>query len=625
MIDEKHEPTPPAPEMTTQAVPRTKPVFVLLAVLFVAVVVAIVFLPVLDCQALALDDAEYLTENPLVTNPGWNATKRFLVEVLEPSTVGGYYQPLAMISLMVDYALGARPDHLRPIQRTSLMLHVANSALVTLFMLALFRSVPAAVCAGLLFGLHPTAVETVPWLAQRKSLLATLFALGCFVAYCRYARSGGVWRYAIVVAMYVLSLMSKPTSTPLPVLLLLLDWWPLNRLARRALIEKIPLLAVGAIFAVITVVSQSRTGGAAMPTDYGPWRIPMMLAHNIVFYVRQLFLPGDLPGYYIFPNPFTPGHPAVIAGFVGTALLVAALVLSLRVTKGWLCGWLFFFIAIFPTLGVIGFTETIAANRFVYLPMIGILLPIGFHVRRVWLKTNRRNAVRAVTAIVLLLVVGAEGAYARRGLSHWRDSITYFAHLAQVSPDASKVHYSYGEALDRSGRTAEAAEQYRAAIALKSDYAQAHNNLAVLLAAGGRLQEALPHYQAAIDADPASFKAYNNYGVALIQGGRTEAAVAMFERAVALNPAFVDARFNLGHVLAGQNRVADAIVQLQEAHRLRPTDAEILYNLAQAFELADRPEDALDAYRHVRVLDPAFPGIEQRVKEAEKKNGAPSP
>jgi len=131
--------------------------------------------------------------------------------------------------------------------------------------------------------------------------------------------------------------------------------------------------------------------------------------------------------------------------------------------------------------------------------------------------------------------------------------------------------------------------------------------------------------QAAIDADPASFKAYNNYGVALIQGGRTEAAVAMFERAVALNPAFVDARFNLGHVLAGQNRVADAIVQLQEAHRLRPTDAEILYNLAQAFELADRPEDALDAYRHVRVLDPAFPGIEQRVKEAEKKNGAPSP
>jgi len=602
MTDEPHGSTTAG----ERAAPATNLLTRIAALSFVAIVVAVVFRPVLDCSALIFDDNYYLTDNALVQNPGWDSTVTFVTEVFEPSTVAGYYQPLAMISLMLDCALGASPDNIVPIQRTSLILHVANSVLVAALMMVLFRSVPAAIAAGLLFGLHPTAVETVPWLAQRKSLLATLFVLASLICYVRYARLGGAGRYALLTLWYVLALLSKPTSTPLPVLLILLDWWPLARLGRRALLEKIPLLAIGGIFAIITVISQSRAGGASMPHDYGPLRIPIMLAHNIVFYIRQFFWPGHLPGYYPFPEPFTPGNPAVIGGFVGIALLAIALALSLKFTRAWVCGWFVMFLAIFPTLGVIGFTDTIAANRFLYLPMIGLLLPIADLVRRLWSAAPACKRRRVAVAAALGLIFGLESFATRRALAHWSTSISYFEHVAARAPGAAKVRYSFGEALDRAGQIDRAIEEYRAAIELKPDYAMARNNLATLLAAEGNLTDAIRHYRRAIAVDPSSFRAYNNLGVALARTGRTEEAAAILQHAVKLNGAFADARFNLGRLLAGDGRFDEAIVHLDRARELQPDDLEILYNLAVALEEAGRAKGALDRYDELLARDPNY-------------------
>ncbi len=595
-------------------------VHVACASLVVLTIVLATYWPVLNCHALSFDDNDYFTENALVTHPSVNSAGRFLTEVLKPSTVRGYYQPLAMISLMLDYALGARPADLYAIQRTSLALHAANSVLVALLMLALFRSVPAAIIAGLLFGLHPAAVESVPWLAQRKSLLSTFFALACLLAYCRYARIGGAWRYAVVALLYVLSLMSKPTSTPLPLLLLLLDAWPLKRLRWRTVVEKIPLFAIAAVFSVITVISQSRAGGAQMPHEYGPLRIPMILAHNISFYFRHLFWPGDVPNYYLFPSPFTPGNPAIISGFLITAALVATLILSLRWTRAWVCGGLFLFVALSPTLGVIGFTDTIASNRFLYLPMVGALLPIAYYAARGWTRPRTTARTLIVTATMFACALGAIGT--RRGLSFWSDSVTHFAHLVQVAPDAPKVRFSYGEALDRAGYLERAEVEYRAAIALRPGYSRAHNNLAVILAARNQLSEALPHYADAVRYDTKSFKAYNNYGVALIQAGRNNDAIHMLTRAVEINPNYADARFNLGRVLGSQNRIDEAISQFQAAHELDPDDAEILYNLGLALGMAHRWEAAATCYRQVQQRNPNYPGIEQALKQAEENMNA---
>ena len=190
----------------------------LLIALIVAVCVAVVIAhwPALSANALSFDDTQYLTENLLVQSPGWASAKQFLTEVLEPSTVRGYYQPLTMISLMVDYALGGRADNLMPFHRTSLILHAANTALVIVLLYLLFGQAPVAAAVGLLFGLHPMTVEPIPWMSERKTLLAAFFALCCLVAYVRFKHKGN-WRlYVCCLVLYLLALMSKPTSVPLP-------------------------------------------------------------------------------------------------------------------------------------------------------------------------------------------------------------------------------------------------------------------------------------------------------------------------------------------------------------------------------------------------------------------------
>ena len=232
--------------------------FVILLVV-VSIIVVAAHWPCVSAKALMLDDDQYLVENRLVQNPGWTSAKRFLTEVLHPSTVRGYYQPLAMISLMLDVSMGGDVDNLRPFRLTSLSLHVANSLLLVVFLYLLFGQIAPAAMVGVLYGVHPVAIESVAWISERKTLLAAFFALWCLIFYVLYVRRQK-WRYGIICpAMYVLSLLSKPAVAAMPVLLLLLDFWPFRRLGRRAILEKLPLFVIGAVFSIIKFISKIGT------------------------------------------------------------------------------------------------------------------------------------------------------------------------------------------------------------------------------------------------------------------------------------------------------------------------------------------------------------------------------
>ncbi|MBN1341628.1 MAG: tetratricopeptide repeat protein [Phycisphaerae bacterium] len=587
----------------------------------VAVIVLATHWPALSAKAISFDDNQYLTENPLVQNPSWSSTGRFLTEILEPSTVRGYYQPLAMISLMLDAAMRDGLDDLRPFHRTSLALHTANTALVVVLLYLLFGQPWVAAMVGLLYGVHPLTVEPIPWVGERKTVLTTFFALWSLVLYVRYAKRGGSAAYVGAACAYVLALMSKPTSTPLPVLMLLLDVWPLGRISRRALVEKVPLLAIAGISAVITYVSQARTASVAGPTAYSAMVIPLTLCHNVVFYLGKIVLPVNLSPHYPYPQPFDLSQPGVIVGIVGTVVLIAALLVSLKWTRAVVVSWLFFFVAIFPTMGVVGFTHSIASDKYAYLPSIGLLLLVAWILGELWRRTSCDQGLalgRVLLCAAVFVVAGASIVKARRQHAIWRDTEAHFRYMLTLSPDSRILHFGLGDALrtralspstslSRQERVAlldEAGKHYRATLRPGPDSpfgrndrltCSAHNNLGNLLAQQGNAAEAVGHWREVLRLDPMNVNAHNNLGIALAWQGKTDEAIAHYRKALDLRDDLPETLTNLGVELARKGRLDEAIACHVRALRLRPGFDLAIRNLAAALKAKGKTDAEIAA------------------------------
>ncbi|HEY3245066.1 MAG TPA: tetratricopeptide repeat protein [Phycisphaerae bacterium] len=586
---------------------------------------------VLDSKALSVDDGEYLTDNPLVQHPSWESAGRFLREVRAPSTVKGYYQPLSMISLMLDYALAGSTGNLRPFHRTSLMLHVLNTILATLLLYQLFGNPWAAAIPGLLFGVHPLAVEPMAWIADRKTLLATFFALLSLVLYVRYARHTSAAPlappnrqrsiiYLGCLFTYILSLMSKPTTTLLPVLLVLLDIWPLRRFSRRTLLEKLPFVVLTVISIPITIVSQSTTWGVARPEQTPALRVPLIIAHNIVFYLYKVFIPLDMSAHYPPPQPLDLSHPMVLAGVVGSGLLLAGLWLSLRWTRALLIGWLFFFVAVLPTMGVISFTNVVAADKFAYLPALGFMLPLAAGLAHVW-KRPVRSAVRpavlsAACALAIVLAVDT-----RRCLAHWENSEALFRYMVRRAPNASVPRAGLGNALRELGRMDEAIMAYREAVRLEPRYIVARLNLANGLAQQNNPDAAIAHYRVILESDPAHLEALNNIANALAAEDRVDEALTFYRRYLALRPDSPAVQHNLGLAVARQREIEAFIKQCEQSQQIKPDDAAAHFRLGQAYFAQGQIPEAIMLYRRAVSLSPALADYRKHLGLALMKRG----
>jgi tetratricopeptide (TPR) repeat protein len=570
----------------------------LLLLATVTVIVSAVHWPVLTAQALTLDDESYVTNNHLVRHPGWGSVAQFFGEVRRPSTVGGYYQPLTMTSLMLDWALGARVEDLRGFHRTGLILHVLNTILVILVLYHLFgRALPAALI-GLLFGVHPMTVEPLAWITERKTLLAAFFSLAAMLAYLAYVRRPTYRRYGSLLALFVLALLSKPTSTPLPVLLLLLDVWPLRRLDRRAVLEKVPLFAIAGVSAVITVISQAETASVTLPHEYTGWWVPLTVCHNLIFYPWKMVWPAELTSFNAYPQPFDLSNPRVLTGVLGTTVLIPALAVSWRWTRALLTGWLFFFVAVFPTLGVIGFTHLIAADKYVYLPVLGLLLTLTWllvHVSE-WTSASGRRAGRAAF-VVLLLLSGAAAYGTRRQLAYWQTTEALYVHMLAITPNAPMLHDDFGNELTRLGRLDEAITQFETAIQLDPTLFKPHNNIGVALLRQGRNAAAIPQLEEAIRLNPEYAAAENSLGTALAQLKEYEAAFPHFQRALALSPYMPDIHVNVANILATRHQWQEAADEYEKALQLRP-DLVFAHNgLGLCFVQLKQPDRAAAAFR----------------------------
>jgi tetratricopeptide (TPR) repeat protein len=580
----------------------------LMTVLTIAVCAAVLIThwPALSAQAISIDDSMYFVNNFLVRTPSWESVRRFLVEVLEPSSVRGYYQPLTMISLMLDYALGGQTDNLRIFHQMSLLLHVVNTTLIIVLLYQLFGSAWGAAAVGLLFGVHPLTVEPIPWIGERKTLLAAFFTLWSLVLYVRYVHRGSLKNYFGCFAMYVLALMSKPTSTPLPVMLLLMDFWPLRRLNRRAVLEKLPLFVIGGISAIITYISQNRTASIITPQAYGPMRILFIICHDVIFYLYKMIWPVNLTSHYPFPVPLGFANPMVIIGVIGTGILIVLLVVSLRWTRAALTGWLIFFIMVFPTLQTFQFSDAIASDKYIYLPLIGLLMILTAFLG--WVcgtgGLRQHTAKYVAVAIIVLILAGAESLATRRYLADWKDSVSLYARMARISPNSIYANNNLGAALGEKGDIKQAIEYFNRTLEIDSNDIDARMNLGKILADQGEYDKAMSHYNETMRLSPAESDIYNHIALILIAQNRIYEAIAVYREGLerkTMNPAILHT--GLGTLLFQQGKIDEAMDELQVAVKLKP-DATAFNNLGMALTLKGRIDEAMKCHKKAVQLDP---------------------
>jgi tetratricopeptide (TPR) repeat protein len=581
----------------------------LLVVLLVIVCLTVfaVYLPALSSQAMCFDDNRYLVDNFLVRNPGWYSAWRFLSEVLVPSTVGGYYQPLTMISLMLDYALGGRPENLTIFHLTSMLFHVANTGLIIVLIYLLFGKPVVAAAVGLLFGVHPLTVEAIPWTGERKTLLAAFFALACLIIYVAYSRKTNRKLYAGCLIAYILALMSKPTSTPLPVIMLLMDFWPLKRLGKRALWEKIPFFAIGGISGIITFISQARTASVITPEQYGAMRVPFVFCHNIIFYLYKMVWPVNMSPHYVFPANVSLSNPVILAGVVGTCILIPALIISLLWTRAALTGWLVFFLMVLPTMQALQFSDVIASDKFAYLPSLGVLLVLACFLSTIWGKANNAVFRRTAIIVIVLILATAEAGATRRQIGYWKDSITINAHMADVRPNAVAPHNNLGVAYAEKGDVAKAMEEFNIVLKIDPNDDMATFNVARVLEERGIKDPALEGYRDVLKRWPENDALASNscsaIGRLLAAKGDYEGAIAAFKQGIQIRPNNGELHSGLASTLMDMGRIEDAIKEFRIAVQFKP-DARLYNNLGLAYSSVGDAEGAMNSYKAAIWHDP---------------------
>ncbi len=566
--------------------------------LALALAIAGAFAPVAGNGFVPYDDDVYITANE-------GLRKGLTAEGIVWATTtfqAANWHPLTWLSHMVDRSLfGTDPagHHL-----VGLAIHAAVAILLMLVLDLLTGEATAAFLAALLFSLHPLRVESVAWAAERKDLLSALFWMAALVAYAAYLKRPGWSRYLAVCGCHAAGLMSKPMGVTLPLVLLLLDAWPLGRIRRwtgRALAEKVPLLAMSLGAAAIAWTAQ-RSGGAVGLWDFIPW--PYRLANAIRAtgaYLWRTIRPVGLAFFY--PHPATAIAPGevVAAGALLAALTLAALFSWRRFPAG-IAGWSWYLVTLVPVLGLVQVGAQGSADRYTYLPQAGLTLLLS----GLWgALRGRRQALRRLTLGVLALSAAAGFLTARQTLV-WRDGITLFSHAVRVTRGNWLAHNSLGVALAARGDTAGALAQFDAAVRISPTFTKARRNLATALADLGRDREAAFQFRQVLEADPDAADARRGLAAALARMGDAVGAEKEYRLALAARPDDERIVLGLGELLSTAGRYAEAEAICRRFLESRPNTPRVQGVLALAMIRQGNGDAATAILEQALALDPGY-------------------
>jgi len=603
---------------------------ILLAVLLAVTATATlaVFAPALSAQATAFDDEQYWSQNALVQQPGWASVKRFFAEWRQPSTVGGYYQPLTMTTLALDWARGGRPGNLQPFHRTNLLLHVANIVLIGVLLYRLFNNAVIAASLALLFGLHPVTVEPVAWVSERKTLLSTCFALVALLAYVSHARKTNWLLYGLTCAAFTLSLLAKPVTVLLPLLLLALDFWPLRRRGWLVAADKLPLAAIAVLSAWVTYQSQTSAAPLHLPSGIPAWQAGLLtICHNVALSLGKLVLLETLRWQHPYPEPFSWGDTLLTTGVVLTAIWIVAGAIALNRTRAVLVGALFFLALLVPTAGLVGFPNILTSDKYVYLPMLGLLLMAGALLAALWGKADAAaGRRRAFLVLIVLCLAGFEIARARNHLNTWRDTETLYRSLIAIAPTLDTLHDRLGVELRNKGDREGALNCFAQAAKLNPANDQALANIGVALADQNQLQDAVRFFEAAVRINPNDAVTHRSFAEVLRKLDRLDEATAQYEASLRLNPDSSETHAGLAAAFGAQNKFTQAEEHFRAAVRLDPTNAQAHLGLGHVLRLGGRLDEAEREYETAVRIAPGDPRMRRALDSLKAQRAAkPAP
>lgn len=618
----------------------------LVAVLLAAVTLE-VFWSVRRCEFTNFDDPDYVTENDWVSR---GLTWAGAAWAFQHSHAGNWH-PLTSLSHMLDVTLfGLNPTghHLM-----NLAWHTLNSLLLLAVLWTLtgawWRS---AMVAGL-FALHPMHVESVAWISERKDMLSTFFGLMTLFAYASYAvpstgfRVSGskskVW-YAVTLLCFAFGLMSKPMLVTWPFVLLLLDLWPLRRLAwpveakqlRQLVVEKWPFFLLTIVLCVITYTTQSEAGAMSeIPFSTRLARVFVAYAS----YVAKLLLPLKLAVFYPLPQ-IIPWWE--LAGAVVLLVVISlGAVRVLRRLPELAVGWFWFLGTLVPVIGLVQVGQQLMADRYAYIPAIGFFVAVVWGVAALLQRSKANPVLIAAGSLVWLAALGFLTVQQTRT---WRNSEALYTHALRVTENNHVAHNNLAALLQKLGRYAEADAHAAEALRISPNFAGAHMNWGNALIRAGKTAEALEHLQRSLALEPTPITQYNlanlwrengdpvkaeqfyraalakrphfvdaryNLGLLLAQGKRNDEAQVEFEKVLAAQPAFPGARLTLGAMLAQDNHPTEAAAVLRRQIELVPTDADARFNLGQVLLQLGRVPEAREQFAAAAKLQPEDPGIRQ--------------
>ncbi len=568
-----------------------------------AVVTLALYWPVAGFEFNNYDDAQYITQNPRVQSGLTAQNIRWAFTTGHASN----WHPLTWLSHMLDcqlFGLNSGGPHL-----VNALFHIANTLLLFGLLRRLTGAVWRSAFVAALFALHPMHVESVAWVAERKDVLSAFFGLLTLLVWCSYVRTPFWPRYALALFLFTLGLMSKPMLVTLPLLMLLLDFWPLRRAQTDKplhgfvplVIEKLPFFALALVSCVITFLVQ-KAGGAVMRGDMiSPGK---RVANAVVSYVRylgKLLWPQNMA--VVYP------YPAHIPGWqiAGAALLLAAItIVAVCSAPRWpwlIVGWLWFVISLVPVIGLVQVGVQSMADRYTYLPAIGFFLMLT------WTTAEAFAAwpfAKPVLAAIAAAVLAACFVVSSHQLQYWRTSFALFSHALELNPNNAVAHCNLGQAFAAVGKPAEARAHYARALEIDPSYISAMVRMSSYYNLHGNYSLAVDCLEPALQVRPDDPQLHYNLALALSGEGKTDRAVAEYRATLALDPRHDKALVNLGATLAQQGGLTNAITLYQRAIEIAPQNPYAHNALGGALESLNNPDAAITEYSKAVALQPDF-------------------